>query len=139
MESNLCLYDAMHANGLLDNMTPAQARQYYGAKVESFVTEALKTDKLPPSEVLTGKSSMGSISILQVYLREHPCLCFLILYDQQKSFILYGTDKPVQLYAFKHMGSLDAGHFIAYHLTQSERETALKYAVDDFENKNKHE
>lgn len=137
MESNLCLYDAMQANGLLDNMTPAQARQYYGSKVESFITEALHTDKVPPNEVLTGKNSMGSISILQVYLREHPDLCFLILYADQKSFILYGNHSPAQVYAFRHVGNVDSGHFIAHHLTLDEREKTLKYAVDDYANKNK--
>lgn len=134
MESNLCLYNAMRDNCLLDNMTPSEARQYYGARVEIFLKDALKSDSLPPDEKLTGAASMGTISVLQVYLKEHPSMAFFIKYQNpnMRAFFMLGSEIPAQIAAFEHNGSIDGGHFTAIKLDQSTRAELLNQARAQF-------
>lgn len=133
METNLCLYNAMYENNLLDNMSPQDARQFYGRRVEDFVRQAYKTDDIPQCEILTNRNSMGSISILQAYLNEHPHMAFQIRYADIKTFFLFGAKRPVQIASFIHMGNVDCGHFIADRLSPDQRATLLKSAQVEFD------
>lgn len=122
MESGLCLYVAMKKNGLLPDMTPSQARQYYGSNLEKYLKHIYNTENIPNEEIMTNPNSMGSISILQMYLNEHPEYEFKIVYDGGKnSFWLKGDGPCIKRCGFIHMGSYDSGHFETFDIENNIR------------------